>query len=116
MTNMRMAQGRDRFSLAFKTRFQIRIGRKMGRQDLDGYISTQPGVARTVHFSHAARAQRRLNLVRPEFRARSERHLCARLYANHSTPAAQRFDRVLDGWSAVSVRPNTRLTAGGKRV
>ena len=77
MADMRVAQGRNRFGLAFKTRFEIRVGTKMRWQDFDGYISTQSGVARTVHLAHAACTQRRLDLVRPELRAISERHSCA---------------------------------------
>src|SRR5271169_5861604 len=85
---MGMAQGRDRLGLALKARFQVRIGRKMGGQDFDGDIAAEPRIARTADFSHAARAQRRLNLVWPEFRAGSQPHLCGRLYSTCSTRAA----------------------------
>jgi serine/threonine protein kinase len=52
---------------------------QIGRQNLDGYIPLQPRVAGTVYLAHAAGAQRRLDLIRPEFRARGEGHACASL-------------------------------------
>ena len=57
-------------------------------QDFDGYISSEPGVARAVHLTHAACPEWRLNLVRPEFRTSSERHRCALLYSNDAMPMA----------------------------
>ena len=79
MTDMRMIQCRNGLRFALEARFQVRIGRKMRGQNLDGYVASQPCVARPVHLSHAARAQRRLDLIRTEFRARGEGHQCAPL-------------------------------------
>jgi hypothetical protein len=53
--------GRPRFVLeAAQT---IRILRKGRRQDFDGDLATEPGILRPVDFSHAARAERREDLV-----------------------------------------------------
>lgn len=47
----------------------------MRRQNLNGHIAPQPRVASTINFTHAARSERRLNLIRPEFCARGEAHV-----------------------------------------
>jgi hypothetical protein len=49
--------------------FELRILRKMTRQDLDRDRAIESRIARTIHFAHAASAQRRLDFVRAEFRA-----------------------------------------------
>ena len=46
----------------------------MSRQNLDCDRAIQPRVTRAIHFSHAARTQRRLDFIRSEFRARDKCH------------------------------------------
>jgi hypothetical protein len=58
-----MIQGGRCGRLLLKTPQPLGIGSKRRRQDLDGDVAAQPQVARAVHFSHAARAEQRLDLV-----------------------------------------------------
>ena len=58
----------------------VGIAGEIGGQNLDGNFAAQSRIFRAVHFTHAARAQRRDDLVGPEFCARSQSHLCVGLY------------------------------------
>ena len=42
----------------------------MRRQNLDGDDAVEARIAGTIHFAHAASAERGLDLIRPEFGAR----------------------------------------------
>src|SRR5882672_9988765 len=68
--NMGMIQGRNGASFPLEALLGLRIFRKMRRQDLDGYGAVKAGVARAVHLAHAARSQRRLDLIWTELGAR----------------------------------------------
>src|ERR1700716_3433097 len=72
-----MLQGRNGFGLALESFLRLRIAGKVGRKDLDGYRAIETGVATTIDFSHAARASRSDDLVRPKSGSSSERHRCA---------------------------------------
>ena len=52
----------------------------MRRQNFDGYIASEPRVASAINFAHTARAQRHLDLIRPEFCASGEAHGWLGLY------------------------------------
>ena len=56
----------DRLRLSLESSERLRIGRELFRQDLDRDLPFQPGVSRSVHLSHAARTDRRDDLVGPE--------------------------------------------------
>src|ERR1051326_3305484 len=69
-----MVQRRDcaRFPLEALLRFWA--GREMLGEHFDRDDALQSCVAGAIDFSHPSRAQRRLNLVRSEFRTRREGH------------------------------------------
>ena len=69
-----MRQRRDRFRLALEARQRIGIVRDGLRQDLDRDVAVELPVPRLVHLAHAARAERRQDLVGAEFRAGRETH------------------------------------------
>ena len=48
--------------------------RKRFRQNFDGHVAPELGVVRLIHFSHAARANRREDFVGAEMCASGERH------------------------------------------
>src|ERR1700683_1535660 len=52
----------------------------MRRQNLDGDIAPQPRIASAINFAHAARSERRLNFIRPEFCASGKAHGWLELY------------------------------------
>ncbi len=78
-TDIRMLERGNGFGLALHALPQFRIRGKMRRQNLDGNGAVEAGVLGTIDFSHAARAEGRLNLVRAEFRAGGQRHGCVPL-------------------------------------
>jgi hypothetical protein len=52
----------------------ISIDADLGGQDLDGDVSAEPRVLRTIDFAHPADADGGLNLVRAEANAGTKRH------------------------------------------
>jgi hypothetical protein len=76
---MRMRKLRDglRFSLQPLPRGRVR--RKICGKDLDRNIAPQSRVARPVHLAHAARAQRRDDLIWTECGTGFEPHDCREL-------------------------------------
>ena len=60
--------------LALHALFQFRRRRKMRGENFDRNGTIEARVEAAVNFSHAARAQRRLDFIRPKFRASSQRH------------------------------------------
>ena len=83
--NVGMVQRRNGSSLAVKALPGFRILRKMRRKNLDGDGAVEASVERAIDLAHAARAQRRLNFVRTEFRARGQGHV-----ARHYMPGGWR--------------------------
>ena len=77
-----MAQCGSRTRLALKAGESIRVVGDVGRQDLDGHVAAEPGVARPVHDAHAARAERRDDVIRAEAAA-NERLGLARTVWRH---------------------------------
>jgi len=63
--------------------FLLKALRKIGARrkdcwkDLDRDASIEARVTSAVYFAHSARAERRLNFIGAEFRARGEGHPCA---------------------------------------
>ena len=55
--DVRMVQGGRGERFLFKAAKPVFIGRKRGRQELDGDVAIQPRVARAIDFSHPAGAQ-----------------------------------------------------------
>ena len=45
----------------------VRIAAEVGGQDFDRNFPPQPRILRPIHFPHAARAQRRDDLIGPDF-------------------------------------------------
>src|SRR5579864_395662 len=74
MTDVRVAERGDGTGFAIEALSGFDVAGKMFWQNLDGYNSVQPGIARPVHFSHTARAERRDNFIRTEFGPRREPH------------------------------------------
>ncbi len=54
---------------AFEPRHTIGIRHELRGQQFQRHIAPQLGVARAIHFSHTARAQRGDDFVKSEFRA-----------------------------------------------
>ena len=82
-TNVGMIERRDGPNLTVES-FAETLG-----GDLDGHVAAQPGVPRLVHLPHAARAQRRENLIAAEARPARKRHrVLVRFYRNVQRQAA----------------------------
>jgi hypothetical protein len=60
-------------------RHSLRIRSECYRQHLQRDVPAESAVAPALQLAHAARAQRRLNFIGPEFRARGKGHPFARL-------------------------------------
>src|SRR5207247_5879273 len=65
----------EQMGLALEAGQPLGIGRKELGQDLDGDVAPELRVARTIHFAHAARAERTDDFVRAEAAARGDGHL-----------------------------------------
>jgi hypothetical protein len=69
-----VVQCRSRAGLSLEAPQTVRIRRDGLRKHLDRDLAFEPRVARPVHLSHAARAQRRQDFVRAQTSADGERH------------------------------------------
>ena len=58
-----MVQRREHPRLALEAREAIRVGRELGRQDLDRDVAPELRVARAIHLAHAARADEALDAI-----------------------------------------------------
>ena len=74
-----MIERRNRLRLLLEPQHPLRIARKRRRQHLHRHVAIEPRIPRPIHLAHAARACWCHDLVRTEFGARGERHLCAQL-------------------------------------
>ena len=74
--NVRMVQSRRGFRFHLEALQPLRFRQDQLRQNFDGYIALQPGVARAVHFAHAARPNRREDFILTESSARGQGHGC----------------------------------------
>ena len=63
LRDVEVVERRQRLRLAFKARPPVSVGREAGRHDLDSDVAAQPRVGGPVHFSHAAGADGRHDLV-----------------------------------------------------
>ena len=72
--DIRMVQRGQCLRFALKPRQVVGVIGQRGRQDFDGHVAVELGVARAVDLAHPASAQRREDFVRAESVARSERH------------------------------------------
>lgn len=72
--NVGMVQRRQHSGFALEPQEPIRVVRNGDRQDLDGDIALKLGITRSMHFAHAAVAERRKNLVDTKSRTREEGH------------------------------------------
>ena len=71
--DVRVRELRDRLCFALETLARLGRGQVVG-ENLDRDSPLEPGVFCPVHLTHAARADRREDLVRAEPRSRGERH------------------------------------------
>ena len=72
--NVRMGQLGDRLGFALEAGQAVGVlGQRLG-QDLDRHVSIKPLVVGPVDLSHAARAERRGDLVRTDLRAGLQAH------------------------------------------
>jgi hypothetical protein len=69
-----MVQRRNRAGLAIEALFSHAVFRQMRGKNFDGDDAVEPCIACTIHLTHPASAQRRLNFIRTEFRARGQIH------------------------------------------
>src|SRR5208282_3495449 len=77
--DIRMLERRNSFCFALHALSQFRVRGKMRRQNLDSNNSVEARVLGAVDFAHPARAQRRLNFIWTELRARGKSHRCWQL-------------------------------------
>ena len=69
-----MVQAGDRLRFTLEARSPDRVVGDAWREDLDGDVAVQPGVARAVDLAHAARADERDDFIRAEPSAGSRGH------------------------------------------
>jgi len=83
--DVRVIQRGERLRFACEAREPVGVRRKQLRQHLDGHVAIQSGIAGAKDFAHAADAQGRDDLVRPETGACSKCHVveCEGLYAQN---------------------------------
>jgi hypothetical protein len=72
--DVRMVQRRDRLRLALEPRLELRVRRKVARQNLDRDLALEPRVLRAPDLTHTACADGRDDLVRAEERPGSNFH------------------------------------------
>ncbi len=77
--NIGMVQRRDGSRFALETLPGFGVFGKMLGKNLDCNGAVESRVPGAIHFAHSARPKRRLNLVRPKFRARVKPHASAQL-------------------------------------
>ena len=78
--NVRVIERADRARFLLESPQMVGVGRKRRRQNFYGHVALQARVARAIHFAHPARANRRNDLVRPQFCSRRKRHNWPGLY------------------------------------
>src|ERR1700686_3983522 len=98
MTNVRMVQRGNGPGLALHALLEFRRRRKMRSENFDRDRAIQTGIQRTVNFPHSAGAQRRLDFIGAEFRARGEGHRCCAIIV--SSKKIEANPTTMDGWLA----------------
>src|SRR6266851_8342004 len=86
--DMRMVQARNGFCLTPEALLADGIGGKLRGKNLDSNGALQPRVARAIHFTHPACAERSNDLIRAEFGARGEGHPSGALYPPKELPCS----------------------------
>jgi hypothetical protein len=74
LSDVRVIERREYLGLPLKSRETAGVVRKGRRENLQGDIAFQMGIAGAIHLAHAARANQADNLVRPEAGPRSNGH------------------------------------------
>ena len=92
-----MVQSRDRAGLALEPFAPLGIGRKGGRQNLDGDFTAQARIARPVDFAHSARTDGADDFVRTESTAGAQRHRPRISYPPSLEPASKVMVGLLAG-------------------
>jgi hypothetical protein len=72
--DVRMREGRDRAGFPFEPGERLRIPGEVIGQDLDSDFAVEPRIPGAIDLAHAARAQGREDLVRPETGADGNGH------------------------------------------
>src|SRR5262249_28584081 len=98
----------------------VRIGREGGRQHLNRDLAPEPRIPRPVHLSHAARTQRREDLVRSQAGTLGERHGSGRDFKPRPATAPRKSGRHApegdcsrtssSGWLTTSSKPTISAT------
>ena len=71
--NIRMCEQTDGPRFAFKAPFQIRIDRKMSRENFDSDVASKAGVPRAIYLSHSTSTDQCKDLVRAKSAASLQR-------------------------------------------
>ena len=69
--DVRVIERRERLRFAFETRASVAIAGDRGRQDLEGDIATEPGIAGAIHLAHASGADGTLDFINANASART---------------------------------------------
>lgn len=106
MADVRMIQRGNGAGFALKTLLEFGIVGEVSGENLDGDNAIEARVFRAVDLSHAAGAERCLNLIRTQLYARGEDHACATLYrpyrfALRAADLAQSYPGLGAGLSAI---------------
>ena len=80
------------FASRVKAHQSIGIGGKRFGQDLDSDVPIERGIARSVHFPHSARAERRNDFIGTETRAGRDSH---EKLAHHTARSKIPYDRAV---------------------
>src|SRR6202034_3810515 len=94
-----MIQRGNRLRLLLEPPHPLRIARKRRWQNLHRHITIQPRIARPIHLAHPASACWCHDLVRTEFGARGDRHLCRAIIA---FAALAMIAPKLEGWPKIT--------------
>ena len=74
MRDVRVVQRRERLGFALESGQPFEIAPERVRQNFDRDVTVELGIARAIHLTHAAGAERRDNLERAEAHAGGQRH------------------------------------------
>jgi hypothetical protein len=106
-TDVRVRQLRNGARFAIEAIAELGIGRETLGQNLERHDAIEAGVARTVHFAHAAGAERCHDLVRTKPDAWRERHV---------RESAGLFSRLVPATGARRPKPTGTATVRRSRV
>ena len=90
--DVRVVEGCDGTSLAFEALPALGIGRRLRREELEGDVALQLGVARPIHLPHATGSDERDDLVVSESRPWGQAHRPSRsaMVTHWSIPPVRR--------------------------